>query len=51
MLRLLRQRSERQTVKAGRAVASVSLAELQVAFGGMSINQNRDTLAKLLREE
>jgi hypothetical protein len=37
-------------VKAGKAVAAVSLTELTVTFSGMSIG-NRDTLARLLREE
>eukprot|EP00775_Hariotina_reticulata_P011322 gene11322-11472_t len=50
VLRQLRLRAERPNVKAGKAVAAVSLTELMVTFSGMSIG-NRDSLARLLKED
>lgn len=50
VIRLLRARAERPAVKAGKALAEVSLTELLVAFNGMSI-ATPDAMTRLLREE
>lgn len=51
VLRLLRSRMDKPAVKAGKAVASVSLAELAVSFDGMSLSHTRDAMERLLRDE
>lgn len=53
MVRLLRSRMDKPNVKAGKAVASVTLSELAAAFEGMSIapvGGDRTAMIKLLQE-
>jgi hypothetical protein len=51
VIRLLRKRSERKTVKEGKAVAEVAMDELLATFEGTSIAATQGELARLLREE
>jgi hypothetical protein len=50
VVRLLRARMDKPNVKAGKAVASVTLGELLTAFGGMNIAYP-DQIVRMLREE
>ena len=51
VIRTLRQRADRAAVKAGKAIASVTLVELQTAFQNMSFGVDPDAIARMLREE
>jgi hypothetical protein len=50
VVRLLRNRSEQPSVKAGKKLPMVSMQELQDAFRDMSIGDSTDSIARLLTE-
>jgi hypothetical protein len=51
VVRLLRVRMDKPNVKAGKAVASVTLSELLAAFEGMSIAAAPDQMVGMLQQE
>lgn len=53
VIRTLRQRADRPMVKAGKAPATITIAELQAAsaFQQMSFGHDADLIARMLKEE
>lgn len=53
MIKTLRQRAERQAVKEGKAIPTVSIAEIQApnTFGNYAFGPNANEIARLLQDE
>jgi hypothetical protein len=53
VIKTLRQRAEQRAVKEGRAIPTVSIAEIQMAntFGNYAFGPNVNEIARLLQDE